>query len=56
MMHDRKTVPRPNLFLFRRGDYRNKDHNTGSLFWVVQVLVKVVLVAQKQSTIEQYKE
>jgi hypothetical protein len=44
------------MCLFRRGDYRYKDHNDKNSFRV-QVPVKIISVAQKPSTIkEQHQE
>jgi hypothetical protein len=43
------------MCLFRRGDYRNKGHNHEHLSWV-RVLVKMVSVARKLSTIEERRQ
>jgi hypothetical protein len=49
--HDKRTAPRSKL-LFRREDYRNRDHNSENRSWV-RVPVKVISIAMKLGTIEQ---
>lgn len=49
--HDKRTVPRPKMFLFQQGYYSSKGHNHDSLSWV-QVWVKLFSVSWKLMMLE----